>query len=78
MLRVDGLKVSLRTKQEEVRDANKRAADILNVAQYHCIINEIATKSREMKQEELIKEHTTSVETTNKKLSDLQLQVQNL
>ncbi|XP_021775636.1 uncharacterized protein LOC110739500 [Chenopodium quinoa] len=78
MLRVDGLKVPLRKKQEEVKDANRREADLIDVTQYNTLMYGIKSKSQEMKQEELIKELTATMETTNKKAADFELQVKNL
>ncbi|XP_021745967.1 uncharacterized protein LOC110711841 isoform X1 [Chenopodium quinoa] len=78
MLRVDGLKVPLRKKQEEVRDANRRATDLINVTQYNTLMYKIQTKSREMKQEELVKELTAAADMANKKADDFKLQVKNL
>ncbi|XP_021717582.1 uncharacterized protein LOC110685290 isoform X3 [Chenopodium quinoa] len=78
MLRVDDMMVPLRKKQEEVRDAYRRATDLINVTQYKTSMYEIQTKSREIKQEELIKELTADAETANKKAADFELQVKNL
>lgn len=78
MLRVDGLKTPLRKNQEEVRDVNRRAADLIHVTQCNTLMYEIKTKSRVMKQEELIKELTATMETAKKKAADFELQVKNL
>ncbi|XP_021722481.1 hyaluronan mediated motility receptor-like [Chenopodium quinoa] len=78
MLRVDGMKVPLRKKQEEVRDAQRRAADLIDVTQYKTIMYELETKRREMKQGKLIKELTAAAEEANKKAADFDTQVNNL
>ncbi|XP_021725084.1 uncharacterized protein LOC110692395 [Chenopodium quinoa] len=78
MLRVDGLKAPLRKKKEEVRDAQKRATDLIDVCQYNSLMLEIHTKAREMKQEELIQQLTTAADTANKTAADRQLQIDQL
>ncbi|XP_021757432.1 myosin-10-like [Chenopodium quinoa] len=77
MLRVDGLKTPFNKRQEEVRDANKRATEALNSAQYRSTLNDIKSKAKEIKQEEIIKELTTALERSNKKTSDLELELKN-
>ncbi|XP_021751612.1 uncharacterized protein LOC110717261 isoform X1 [Chenopodium quinoa] len=48
MLRVDGLQVPLRKKQEEVRDAQRRAFELIDVSQYNAIKYDMENKRREL------------------------------
>lgn len=78
MLRVDGLRVPLRKKQEEVRDAQKRALDLIDVSQFHTIKYDLATKERELQQEELLKEAVLAGDEAKKKVDELELKVKDL
>ncbi|XP_021718834.1 RNA polymerase II degradation factor 1-like [Chenopodium quinoa] len=72
------MKTPLRKKQEEVRDAQKRAAKLLDVCQYNSIMLEVKTKAREMKQEELIRELTNAADNANKAAEDCKVEMDQL
>ena len=69
MLRVDGLRVPFRRKQEEVNDAKKSASKALNSAEYSKIMCDVEIKAVELKQEELIKSLTAAADVANAKVS---------
>ena len=75
MVRVDGLRVPFRKKQEEVTDAKKRAQANLNSAEYAYINFDLEIKALELKQEELVKTLTAANDEANSRISDLELQL---
>ncbi|XP_021745504.1 putative uncharacterized protein DDB_G0274435 [Chenopodium quinoa] len=78
MLRVDGLQVPLRKKQEEVRDAQRRASELIDVSQYNAIRYDMETKRRELEQEELPKKTIEAAEAEKARVDELDLKVKNL
>ncbi|XP_021729776.1 involucrin-like [Chenopodium quinoa] len=78
MLRVDGLQVPLRKKQEEVRDAQRRASELIDVSQYNAIRYDMETKRRELEQEELMKQTIEAAEAEKARADELDQKVKNL
>ncbi|XP_021717013.1 uncharacterized protein LOC110684884 [Chenopodium quinoa] len=78
MLRVDGLQVPLRKKQEEVRDAQRRASELIDVSQYNAIRYDLETKRRELEQEELLKQTIAAAEAKKARADGLALKVNDL
>ncbi|XP_021762505.1 arginine and glutamate-rich protein 1-like [Chenopodium quinoa] len=78
LLSVDGLSVPLRKKQEEVRDAQKRASELIDVCQFNAISYDLETEQRKLQQEELLKKAAAAGEAALKRVDELELQVKNL
>ncbi|XP_021760238.1 apolipoprotein A-IV-like [Chenopodium quinoa] len=78
MLRIDGLQVPLRKKQEEVTDAQRRASELIDVSQYNAIRYDLETKRRELEQEELLKQIIAAAEAEKARADGLALKVNDL
>ncbi|XP_021733035.1 uncharacterized protein LOC110699831 [Chenopodium quinoa] len=78
LLRVDGLSVPLRKKQEEVRNAQKLASELIDVCQFNAISYDLETEQRKLQQEELQKKATAAGEASLQRVDELELQVKNL
>ena len=75
MVRVDGLRLPFRKKQEEVTDAKRRALANLNSAEHAYINFDVEIKALEMKQEELVRTLTTANDEANAKIQELEAQL---